>query len=84
MSKMFDRWSDEIKTYCIENGLNFQKATEMYQAFGKDDLILQYHVPSKENVVMDCTNPAPVVLIMRIEDGKPTFEQTEYTQKYLV
>lgn len=83
MSKIFDTWRSEIEAYCVANGLDFQKALGMCQAFGKDNLILQYHTPSKANVVMDCSKPAPVVLSMKIENGAPVFEQTEYTQQYL-
>ena len=83
MSKMFDKWSSEIKAYCEANGLDFKKTLKMCQAFGKDNLILQYHTPSNDNIVMDCSKPAPVVLSMQIENGKPVFKQTEYTQKYL-
>ncbi len=83
MSKIFDRWRGEIEAYCVANGLDFQKALTMCQAFGKDSLILQYHTPSKANIVMDCSKPAPVVLSMWIENGKPVFNQTEYTQQYL-
>lgn len=83
MSKMFDMWHNEIETFCRENRLSYEKAKTMAKAWGKNDLILQYHDPEKGGRGLLDETPAPVVLIMIIQDGKPIFQTTEYTCKYL-
>ena len=88
MCKRFDDWSREIKEYCENNGLSFEKATKLSKCWGKDDLILQYFDPDSEVVkkglgLLDET-PMPVVLaIYKQPDGSLRFEQTEHTLKYL-
>lgn len=87
MSKIFDEWESEIKSYCSQNKLNFEKAKSMSQSFGKDILVLQYYDANSESVkkglgLLDET-PMPIVLLVRKENGDLVFEQTEYTKKYL-
>jgi hypothetical protein len=84
MCKLFVDWSEEIKDYCRENGLSFDKAKKLPKCWGKDDLILQYHDPEKGKMGLLDETPAPVVLwIKRQPDGRLSFEQTEHTRKYL-
>ena len=83
MCRMFETWRHEIKQYCESNHLSFVKAERMAKAWGRDDLILQYHDPDKGKRGLRDETPAPVVLIMRIQNGKPVFEQTKHTRKYL-
>lgn len=83
MCKMFETWRHEIRRYCETNHLSFAKAERMAKAWGRDDLILQYHDPQKGRYGLRDETPAPVVLIMRIQNGKPVFEQTQHTRKYL-
>lgn len=83
MCKLFDRWKTEIQTYCRDNGLDFDKVSKMCQAWGRDDLIFQYHDPQKGINGLRDETPASVVLIMKIQEGKPVFEQTKYTKQYL-
>ncbi len=84
MCKLFDEWSKEIEMFCEENNLSFDKAKELSQCWGKNDLILQYYDREKgKNGLLDET-PMPVVLwIKRNENGDLSFEQTEYTNKYI-
>ena len=84
MCKLFDDWSVEIQNYCLSNGFSFDKAKKMSQCWGKDDLILQFHDPKKGKKGLLDETPMPVVLwIKRKSDGTLSFEQTEYTRKYL-
>ena len=85
MCKLFAEWSDEIKAYCEKNGLDFEKAKHLPKCWGKDDLLLQYYDPDKSDGkgLLDET-PCPAVLwIRKLPDGTLSFEQTEYTRKYL-
>lgn len=87
MCKLFNDWSEEIKAYCEENGLSFEKAQKMSKSWGKNDVILQYFNPDSESVkkglgLLDET-PMPVVLWITKDDNGLNFEQTEYTHKYL-
>lgn len=88
MSKLFDEWKDDIEAYCKANKLSFEKAQKSAKSCGKCDIALQYYDKEKGmreySGVIDDSNPAPITLwIRKNEDGEITFEQTEYTQKYL-
>ena len=83
MCKLFDMYIKEIQNYCIANSLDFEKAKNMSQCWGKNDVWLQYHDPKKgKSGLMDET-PAPIVLKIIVNNGSVEFEQTEYTMKYL-
>lgn len=83
MCKLFDNLAPEIKQYCVLNDLSFEKAKTLAKCWGKNDLWLQYHDPEKGKKGLLDETPAPVILkIFKTETGV-TFEQTEYTQKYL-
>lgn len=79
----FADYADAIADYCATNGLSFAKAKQMGRSSGKYDLCLQHLDPEKGRRGLLDETPAPVVLIMRIKNGKPLFEQTEHTRKYL-
>ena len=82
---IFEIWADEIKRYCLDNGLDYAKLQRMGRSFNNESCFFQYidHTTPSEHVIMDCSKPAPVALIMEIKDGEPVFEQTAYTQQYL-
>lgn len=87
MCKRFDEWENEIKTYCNENRLDFEKAKDMVQSSNKTMLLLQYFDPNSDSVknglgLLDETPMPPVLWITKNGDTLE-FEQTEYTQKYL-
>lgn len=84
MRALFDTWKDEIRHYCEEHGLSFDKAQHMCRAWNQDILYLQYHDPDKGKEGLRDETRMPVALVMRIENGKPVFEQTEYTHIYLM
>lgn len=83
MCMLFNRYEKEIETYCQSNNLSFEKAKELSQCWGRNDLWLQYHDPSKGKEGLRDETPAPIVLKMTVVNNEPIFEQTEYTQKYL-
>ncbi|MCM1365026.1 MAG: hypothetical protein NC215_08625 [Ruminococcus sp.] len=80
---LFNRYKREIERYCQSNNLSFEKAKELSQCWGRSDLWLQYHDPSKGKDGLRDETPAPIVLKMTVVNNTPVFEQTEYTQKYL-
>ena len=83
MRSLFDTYKREIEQYCNDNGLDFSKMKGMGRCWGKDHLFIQYVDPSEGKMGLLDETPAPVVLIMKIVNGKPEFEQTQYTQVYL-
>lgn len=88
MYRLFEEWSDEIRTYCNEHSLNFEKLKALSQCWGKDFIAFQYYDPESEAVknglgLLDET-PMPLVLLIRKDsDGNLIFEHTEYTKQYL-
>ena len=84
MCKLFDDWTPQIKGYCDENGLDFEKAKQLSQSWGRDILVLQYHDPKKGKRGLLDETPMPLVLLIRRDkNGKLTFEKTQYTERYL-
>ena len=83
MCKLFSKYEKEIREYCVNNNLNFDKASKLPQCFGKNDIWLQYHDPERGKNGLKDETPAPIVLKIYINDGAVSFEQTEYTRKYL-
>lgn len=81
--KMFSKYENEIRKYCSDNNLDFEKVKKMSQSWSKNDIWLQYFDASKgEKGLLDET-PAPIVLKIFIKNDVLTFEQTEFTKKYL-
>ncbi|MEE1171488.1 MAG: hypothetical protein U0K87_03950 [Ruminococcus sp.] len=83
MCKLFTKYEKEIEQYCLENSLDFEKAKRMPQCWGKNDIWLQYHDPQKGKNGLKDETPAPIVLIITINNGRVEFEKTEFTEKYL-
>ena len=84
MCKLFDDWSSEIEKFCNDNNYSFDKAKKLSQCWGKDDLVLQYYDKEMGKKGLLDETPMPVVLwIKRDKDGNLSFEQTEYTEKYI-
>ena len=87
MCQRFDEWSNEIKQYCIENNLDFEKVKKMSQSSNKTTLLFQFFDENSDSVkkglgLLDET-PMPPVLWITKKGDRLEFEQTEYTQKYL-
>ena len=84
MCKLFDEWSQNIRQYCEENNLSFDKAKKLSQCWGENMLALQYHDPEKGKLGLKDETPMPVVLIVhRTSDGTIIIEPTEHTHHYL-
>ena len=83
MCKLFQKWQNEIKDYCLMNNLDFEKAKKMPKSWGKNDIALQYVDDTEGELGLLDETPAPVVLWIRKSGDKLVFEQTEHTRKYL-
>lgn len=84
---LHEKWKDEIKRYFDENELDYSKLREMGHTYDETITIYQYvdweKMKKMRNVYFRDDIPAPAVFIVREEDGKPVFEETEITRKYL-
>lgn len=82
---LHEKWKDEIKRYFDENGLDYSKLLEMSGSYDKAVTIFQYY-DREQKIDWETFRddiPAPAVFIVREEDGRPVFEETEITRKYL-
>ena len=83
MCKLFEDWSDEIRTSCNKRNLSFDKAQKLSQCWGSNFLALQYHDPEKGKTGLLNDTPMPLVLLISKTPNGLVFEQTEHTLKYL-
>ncbi len=85
MCKLFDEWAPQIQRYCEKNNLSFEKAKNMSQCWGKNDIILQYYnkESKKKSLGLLDETPMPIVLKIVKTDSGLKFEQTEHTKEYL-
>ena len=79
----FEEWKELIKEYCIANGLNFDKASEMVKCSNKNMLILQYYEPGSGEMGLLDETPMPAVLMVFRDGEGVRIEQTEFTKQYL-
>ncbi len=79
---------NKIKEYCVKNNLSFNKLMSMSKCWGKNDVMFQYYEKEQDKndsiITLDCSKAAPIVLTMAVTSEGVIFEQTEYTQKYLL
>ena len=83
---LHEKWKDEIKRYFDENGLDCSKLLEMSGSYDKTVTIFQYY-DREQKIDWETFRddiPAPAVFIVREEDGRPVFEETGITRKYLL
>lgn len=70
----FGEWEKDVKRYCDDNGLSFEKAKSMKTRWGIDFLELIPERSAPEHIAL---------LVCRNMDGSGHCEATEFTQKYL-
>ena len=83
MRKLFDDWSAEIRQYCENNNLSYEKASRLTKCCGTDFLALQFYDPSQGKDGLLDETPMPLVLFIHKTPEGLVFEQTEHTRKYL-
>ena len=84
MSERFLAWEPEIKSYCDDNGLDFEKMSHMPMSSNHEYLSIQHFDPEKgKRGLMEDDIPMPSVLRVLKKPSGLEFEQTEYTKQYL-
>ena len=83
MCKLFEDWSEEIRQYCITNGLSYEKARNLSQCWGSNFLALQFYDPNQGRDGLLNETPMPLVLLIKKTAAGLEFEQTEFTHTYL-
>lgn len=80
MCKLFIKYENEIKQYCSNNGLDFEKVKGMPQCWSKTDVWIQHFDSEKGKDGLRNETPAPIVLKISVKNGKVLIEQTEHTK----
>lgn len=84
MCAQFEQWRDQIRKYCEENNLNFQKVCASVKCWRPNLLILQMpHSEMRKTEGLRNDTPLPILLRITKVDTNLQFEQTAYTQEYL-
>ena len=66
MRKLFDDWSAEIRQYCENNNLSYEKASRLTKCCGTDFLALQFYDPSQGKDGLLDETPMPLVLFIHL------------------
>lgn len=80
---IWEEFKLQIKNYCQENMLDFEKLSHEGRSFSTNILYFQYVDPVKGSKGLLDETPAPVTLIVERKDNGIVIEQTENTKKYL-
>ena len=90
MSKIFKNYRSEIKTYCVKNGLSFDKLRTSPCCYDDEILNFLYDDPNERGIIerdgmwiIDDRMLSPITLEIHLESGKLRFVQTDITHKYL-
>jgi hypothetical protein len=81
----FEDYKDEIKQFCILNGLNFDKLKNTILSRNSATMAFSYYDENSETEKNELKNglndetPLPVVLWLKKIGDSLKFEQTEYT-----
>ncbi|MDR0983864.1 MAG: hypothetical protein LBL93_02490 [Ruminococcus sp.] len=81
MYMKFEDYKDEIKQFCVANGLNFDKLKNMILSKNSVSMSFSYYdnIPDTEKKGLNDETPLPVVLWLKKIGDSLKFEQTEYT-----
>ena len=80
---IYEEFLPQIEKYCQENNLDFEKLKHEPGCFNSDNLIFQYHDPTKGKDGLKDKTPMPVTLSVKRKGDGIAVEQTENTKKYL-
>lgn len=83
MSNLISELSRDIKVYCENNNLDFEKVMRSGKCYGKNIVFFQHVDPDAGKDGLHNEAPAPVVLTVARTEKGVVFEQTEYTQRFL-
>jgi len=84
-SRIFKEYNDEIRNYCNENNLCFDRLRKSPCCYDDEELIIlrSERDPERENLGLMDNIPTPATLEIYLEGGKLRFVQTEYTYRLL-
>ncbi len=77
------KYHNEIKQYCIDNKLSFDKTMSAIKGCGSDSIFFQIPLKTETSQGLLSETPLPTVLIIKKKANGIEFEQTKHTQKYL-
>jgi hypothetical protein len=79
------KYGAEIKKYCAENGLSFDKMRASPCCYDDEELIILHDEgdPEREKLGLTDNIPSPSTLEIYLENGSLRFVQTDITHKYL-
>ncbi len=85
INRPYDKYYSEIKKYCEDNGLDFEKVVHSPKGYTpKTVLYILHHDKNKGKLGLLDETPMPVTLEVWIkEDDSLEIKQTEHTKKYL-
>lgn len=79
----FENYINDIKKYCAENKLSYDKLQQMVHCVGQSHITFVHRSKDKgEHGLLDET-PALTVLTAKLIENKLVVEETPYTRKYL-
>jgi len=83
--RIFKDHKDEIREYCVENNLSFDRLCKSPCGFNNDVLFIQRNERNPERAKLGMMDdiPTPTVLEIYLENGNLRFVQTDITYKYL-
>ena len=73
MCKLFDEWKSEIKKYCEQNGLSFEKAEKLPQAWNNTTIALYYCDSEQDEDGLLNDIPSPMVLLIKKEKKRTLY-----------
>lgn len=81
--KFFEYWKNELKKYCKDSGLDYEKAMNHPMGVSPDFMYIGLFDKTKgEKGLLDDT-PMKPILTAHKENGRVVFEETDITRKYL-
>lgn len=87
-TKPWVRFANEIKEYCISNGLSYNKLMTMTRQYNNELLLFSYLDPNppNEEKYYSIDDSVRLPLVLRVDFKDPynlKFKQTEDTRKYI-
>jgi len=83
--RIFKRYREDIRAYCAENDLSFDRLCKSSCCFDNEELIILESDSDPEREALGLMDDIPMrsTLEIYLENGKLRFVQTDITRKYL-
>lgn len=79
----FENYINDIKKYCAENKLSYEKLLQMVRCVGQSHITFVYRNPKNGEQGLVDETPAITVLVAKVIADKLVIEETPYSRKYL-